>query len=330
MSLPRRRFVTLLGGAAAAWPLALRAQQPTAPVIGLLSGVSLDGAFATPLAEIRRGLQETGFVEGQNLTIEYRTADGDPNRLADLAADLVRRQVALILAIGGARPALAAKAATSTIPIVFAMGGDAIETGIVNSINRPEGNVTGLSFTASQLAGKRLDLLHELVPQAMLIGYLDNTVTTSEAIRRDLAAAAYAIRRDLAFFFASTEAEIDGAFAAMAQKRVGALVISPDAYLNSRRAQILSLAERYALPAIVPWNRETVRQGALMNHGPLPGEIFRQAGAYAGRILKGVKPAELPVQLPARYEFVINLRTAKALGLTVPQKLLVAADEVVE
>jgi putative ABC transport system substrate-binding protein len=250
--MKRREFISLLASAAV-WPLAARAQQPGRPVIGLLNGVSFEGAFTPYVDEIRFGLKQTGFVEGQNVTIEYRSAEGHPDRLPEYAADLVRRQVAVIIAIGGTRTALAAKAATSTIPIVFANGGDAVESGLVKSINRPEANLTGVSFTTSQLAPKRLELLLELVPGAKLIAFLDNMVNPSEPVRRDLEEKARSIGRQIVVLFAGTEAEVDRAFESMAQQRVGGLVIGTDAYLNTRGDQIISLAERYAIPAIVPW-----------------------------------------------------------------------------
>jgi putative ABC transport system substrate-binding protein len=326
--MKRRQFITLLGGAAATWPLVASAQQRGLPVIGLLNGVSFEGAFSSNVDEIRLGLKETGFVEGQNVRIEYRTADGRSERLQGLAADLVRQQVAVIVAIGGSAPALVAKATTSTIPIVFAMGGDAVDLGLVKSLNRPEANVTGMSFATTQLAPKRLDLLRELAPQAELIGYLDNTTASNnETVRRDLLAKAQSIGREVAFFFAGTEPEIDSAFESMLRQRVGALVVSPDAYLNTRRDRIVLLAQRHAIPTITTW-REAATQGGLISYAP--ADVFRPAGVYAGRILKGAKPADLPVQLPTRFELVINLKTAKALGLTVPPGLLAIADEVIE
>jgi putative ABC transport system substrate-binding protein len=324
----RRDFITLLGGAAA-WPLAARAQQPAMPVIGLLSGAAFEGFYTPYVNEFRRGLKEAGFVEGQNVLIEYRTADGRPERLRDLAADLVGQHVAVIVAIGGSSSALVAKATTSTTPIVFAMGGDAVENGLVKSLNKPEANVTGMSFTTSQLAPKRLDMLRELVPQAILFGYLDNTATASETVRRDLAATARAIGREVVVFFAGTEQEIDSAFETMVQQRVGALVVSTDAYLATRRGQIVSLAEHHALPTIYP-SLSVIMQGGLIGYGVGMDEMFRQAGIYAGRILKGAKPADLPVQLPTKFELGINLKTAKMLGLTVPPTLLAIADEVIE
>ena len=323
----RRDFIGLLG-AAAAWPLAARAQRPSTPVIGMLSGVSLEGAFAPYVDDIRAGLKETGFVDGQNVTIEYRSAEGHPERLPDLAAELVRRRVAVILAIGGTVSARAAKAATSAIPIVFANGGDAVESGLVKSLNRPEANVTGISFATSQLAPKRLDLLRDLVPQVTRFGFLENMVNPSEAVRRDLVAKAQSIGCEVLAFFAGTESEIDAAFADMARAHVGGLIMGADAYLNTRRAQIIALAQRHAIPMIVPWGNDSVMQGVLMSYAT--AEVFRPAGVYAGRILKGAKPADLPVLLPTRFQLAINLKTAKALGLTVSRDVQLIADEVVE
>jgi putative ABC transport system substrate-binding protein len=327
--LRRRDFIALMGGAAAVWPLAARAQK--VPVVGLLGGVSFVGAYAATVALIRQGLQEAGFVEGRNLVIEYRTADGHSERLPELAADLVRRQVGVIVAIGASAPALAAKAATSTIPIVFAMGADAVEVGLVKSLNRPEANVTGMSFATGPLAPKRLELLLEVAPDAKLVGYLDNSRLTRgfEIYVRELTTAARFKGRELAVFDAGTEQEVETAFAGMAQQRVGALVVSPDAFLLTRLEQIVALAARHALPTIYI-ARGAVALGGLMSYGALVDDMVRQAGIYAGRILKGATPAELPVVLPTRFELVINLKTAKALGLAVPPTLLALADEVIE
>jgi putative ABC transport system substrate-binding protein len=325
----RREFITLLGGAAAALPLSARAQQPRMPIIGLLNGASFEGFYAPLVAEFRLGLKEKGFVEGQNVAIEYRAAEGRPERLRDLAADLARLRVAVIVTIGGSTSALAAKATTSTIPIVFAMGGDAVDLGLVKTLNKPEANVTGMSFTTSQLAPKRLDLLRGLVPQAELIGYLDNTATSSEIVRRDLLAKAESIGRKIGVFYPGTEQEIDRAFKAMSEQGVGALVVSTDAYLATRRDQIVSLAGLHALPTIYPEAPITMQPG-LISYGILIGEMFRQAGVYVGRLLSGANIADLPVQLPTRFKLVINLKTAKALGLTVPPAILAIADEVFE
>jgi putative ABC transport system substrate-binding protein len=330
LMIGRREFIAGLSGAAA-WPLAARAQQARMPVIGLLNGVSFEGAYAMPVAAIRQGLKETGFVEGQNLTIEYRSADGRAEQLPALAADLVRRQVAVIVAIGASAPALAAKAATSTIPIVFAMGGDAVELGLVKSLNRPGANVTGMSINSGPLAPKRLELLRELVPQATLIAYLDNSRLSRafEVTARNLTTAARTVGARLVVFDAGTEQEIEAAFTAMARQRIGALVVSPDAFLNTRAQQVVSLAARHALPTVYS-GRYSVVLGGLISYGVLADDMFRQAGVYAGRILKGDKSADLPVQLPTRFETVLNLKTARTLGLDVPASILLRADEVIE
>jgi putative ABC transport system substrate-binding protein len=328
--MKRRDFITLVGGTAAAWPLAARGQKSASPVIGLLNSQPFEeGAWPENVSQLRLGLRDTGFVEGQNLAIEYRTADSHLERLRELAADLVRRPVAVIVGIGGSNSALAAKAVTSTVPIVFAMGGDAVEAGLVKSLSRPEANLTGISFTTSQLAPKRLELLLELVPRATLIGFLDDRVAGNQAVRRDLIAKAKSIGREVMLFEAGTEQEIDRAFEEMMQQQIGALVVSVAAYLATRRDQIAALAQHYALPTITTWH-EIPRQGGLISYSPAPQEVFRQAGVYAGRILKGAKPGDLPVLLPNRFELVINLKTARALGLTVPATLLAFADELIE
>jgi putative tryptophan/tyrosine transport system substrate-binding protein len=325
--MKRRQFITLLGGAAA-WPLAASAQ-PAMPVIGLLNGASFDEQFyARMVAQFRLGLKEMGFVEGRNITIEYRAANGQPERLQVLAAELVRHQVAVIVAIGGSNAALVAKAATSTIPIVFAVGADAVAIGLVRNLNEPEANLTGMSFNNTQLAPKRLDLLRELVPHAKLFGYLDNVVTATDAVRKELVERARSIGLAVIIFSASTEQEIDSTFYAMVRQGVGALVLSADAYLVTRRKQIVSLAQFHALPTIYPTS-DTERTG-LITYEIALDDVFRQAGVYAGRILKGAKPAELPVQLPTRFRLIINFKTAKALGLEVPLTLSGMADEVIE
>jgi putative ABC transport system substrate-binding protein len=310
--------------------LVARAQQRAVPIVGLLDDVSFD-AQVDQIAAFRQGLKETGFVEGQSLSIEYRSAEGEAERLPELAAQLVRRQVAAIVAIGTGGSARAAKAATSIIPIVFVNGVDPIETGLVTSLNRPEANVTGVSIFSRQTVSKRLDLLRELVPQAVLIGYLGNSslsVSTAAQVK-DLMSAAAAIGRKIVVFDAGTEQQIDGAFEAMAKQQVAALVVSNDAYLNSKRDQVVLLARRYKLPAIY-FQRATVMKGGLISYGALIDDSWRQAGVYAGRILKGEKPANLPVLLPTRFELVINLKTAQTLGLTIPETLLATADEVIQ
>ena len=325
----RRDFIAGLTSAVV-WPQVARAQQPKMPVVGLLNGVSFEGPYAAPVAAIRQGLEETGFVEGRNLAIEYRTADGQYERLPELAADLVRRQATVIVAIGASISELAAKAVASTIPIVFAMGSDAVEVGVIDSLNRPEANVTGTSAIAEP-ASKRLELLLELRPRASLVGYLDNSRSsgTFETNVENVTAAARIKGRELVVFNAGTEKEIETAFTHMALQRVRALVVSPDPFLTSRQEQIIALAAQSALPTIYA-TRGAVVLGGLMSYGVLTNDMYRVAGIYAGRILKGAPPAELPVVLPARFEFVINNRTAQALRIAVPRRLLIRADEIID
>jgi len=325
----RREFIAGLTGAAA-WPLAARAQQPKAPVIGLLNAVSFEGPYAVPVAAVRQGLQETGFVEGQNLAIEYRTADGQYERLPDLAADLVRSQVTVIVAIGASTPALAAKAAASPTPVIFATGSDAVEVGVVNSLNRPEANVTAASAAASP-ASERLELLVELRPGVRLVGYLDNSrlSETFNANAENITTAARSRGRELAVFDAGTEQEVETAFISMALQRVRALVVGPDPFLATRQEQIIALAAQSALPAIYA-ARGAVVLGGLMSYGVLTNDMYRLAGVYAGRILNGATPTESRVMLPTRFELVINNRTARALRVTVPRRLLIRADEIID
>jgi putative ABC transport system substrate-binding protein len=323
----RREFITLLGGTAA-WPLAAgRAQQPTMPVIGFLQSGSL-GATAHMRAAFHSGLKEAGFVEGQNVGIVYRYADGQYGRLAALAADLIRNHVAAIFA-GGPPAALAAKAASSTIPIVFTSG-DPVRDGLVASFNRPGGNVTGVAFFAQALVTKRIELLRELVPKASMIGILVNPNFPGTAAEvADGQAAARAGGIEVQIIHASNDDELEATFADMEKRRIGALVVSGDIFFNSRRDQIVALAARYAVPAIYEW-REYVTAGGLMNYGTSVTDGYRQAGNYIARILKGAQPSDLPVVQPTRFELVINLKTAKALGLDVPPSLLARADEVIE
>jgi putative ABC transport system substrate-binding protein len=327
MTIRRRDFITLLGGTAIAWPLAARAQQPAVPVVGYLRSTSL--ADATHLVSaFREGLKEASFVEGQNVAIEFRSAEDQPDRLPLLVADLIRRPVAVIVANSIA--ALAAKAATKTIPIVFATGSDPVRDGLVSSLNRPDGNVTGVSFLAGVLGAKRLDLLHKSVPNATIIGMLVNPNTTeTEAERKDIQAAAQAIGQQLIILDVNSDREIDAAFETFVQRGARALLAGSGAFLNSYRNRVVALAARHTLPAIYA-NRDSVVAGGLMSYAPSNTGAYRQVGIYAGQILKGVKPADLPVVQSTRFELVINLKTAKALGLEVPPNLLALADEVIE
>ena len=322
----RRELITLLGGAAA-WPLTARAQQPSTPVIGFIRSSSLADSTVLVTA-FRNGLRETGFVEGQNVAIEYHYADNQIDRLPGLVANLIRQQVAVI--VGNAAPALAAKAATMAVPIVFVTGGDPVEDGFVASMNRPGGNVTGVSFFGSVVGAKRLELLRQLVPSATTIAVLVNPdKANTEAERKDVQAAALAIGQRLIVLDASSVRDIETGFATFVQRGAGALLAGGGAFMNSNRERIVALAARHALPTSYA-QREFVVAGGLMSYGASITDAYRQVGVYAGRILKGEKPSDLPVMRSSKFEFLINLKTAKTLGLTVPLTLQAAADEVIE
>jgi ABC-type uncharacterized transport system substrate-binding protein len=325
--MKRREFITLLGGAAA-WPLAAGAQQTAMPVIGFLSGSSPAGS-ALFLTAFWQGVRETGYVEGQNVAIEYRWAQDQYDRLPDLAADLVRRQVAVIAARDTVA-AIAAKAATTTIPIVFATAGDPVKLGLVASLNRPAGNVTGITFLTMELGTKQLGLLHELRPEAMRIAVLvDPNFPVTEPFVSSVRAAALVIGKQIEVLQASTGRDMDTVSASLAQKPVDALLVGPSPLFNNRRVQLVTLAAYHRVPAIY-FQREAAEAGGLMSYGPSLTDAYRQVGVYTGRILKGEKPADLPVMQSIKFEFVINLNTVKAFGLSFPPGLLAIADEVIE
>jgi putative tryptophan/tyrosine transport system substrate-binding protein len=325
----RREFITAVGGAAITWPLGARAQQRPMPVIGFLSSRS-PGESTSVVAAFGQGLNETGYVEGQNVAIEFRWAEGQLDRLPAMAVDLVSRQVAVIIAAGGDRPALAAKTATSTIPIVFTGSDFPVKVGLVASLSRPGGNVTGASLFTSELEVKKLSLLREVVPKAPLIAMLVNpTNPSAETDIEDVQKAAAAVGQQIFLLRASSERDIDAAFEVIVQQRVNALLLAHDPIFFSRRDQFVALAARHAVPAIFEF-REFVVAGGLMSYGSRITENYRLGGNYAGRILKGAKPADLPVQQPTKFELAINLKTAKALGLTIPESFLLRADEVIE
>ena len=326
--LKRREFITLLG-AAAAWPLVARAQQPAMPVIGFLSSRS-PGESADLVAAFRRGLAEGGYVEGQNVSLEFRWGEGRYERLTAYAVELVRRAVTVIVTAGGDPAAQAAKAATATIPIVFVSGSDPVKVGLVASLNRPGGNITGVHMLILSLGAKRLGLLHELMPAANPVGILVNPNFADALTQlRDVEDAAQSLGLKLVVQKAGTEFEFETAFADLARQKAGAILVIADPFFTSQRVEIAALAARYAMPAVFEL-REYAAAGGLMSYGPDLADGYRQGGVYAGKILKGQKPAELPIEQPTKLGLVINLKTAKALGLQIPDKLLALADEVIE
>jgi putative ABC transport system substrate-binding protein len=324
----RREFITIFAGATGMWPLDVCAQQ-SVPVIGFLSSAS-PKPYAGRVNGFRKGLSELGYIDGQDITIEFRWAQGQYDRLPGFAADLVQQKVAVMVASGGDVAALSAKAATSSIPIVIVSGSDPVKAGLVASFNRPGGNVTGASFVATELEAKRLEILRDVVPTAAMIGVLINpTNPAAESRSKDLQAAARTLERNIHILNASSESDLETAFASLIEQRAGALLVSTDSFFTSQRDRLVALAARHALPTIYAW-REFVEAGGLVSYGPSINEVYRQAGIYTGRILKGEKPADLPFLRPTKFELVINLKTAAALGLTIPSLTLARADEVIE
>jgi putative tryptophan/tyrosine transport system substrate-binding protein len=325
-AMKRRQFLGVLTGGAV-WPLAAHGQQPAMPIVGFLRSSALADSDHL-VAAFRQGLKEAGFVEDQNVLFEVRWAENDPNRLSGLAMELIRRPVTVF--VGNLAAALAAKAATATVPIVFLTGSDPVQDGLVVSLNRPGGNVTGVNFLGGMLGAKRLELLRQLVPQAATIAMLVNpNALNTEAERRDVQAAAQAVGQKLTMLDASNAGEIESAFADLAHRRPGALLVGSGSFMTSHRERVVALATRHALPTSFAW-REAVEAGGLMSYGPSITDAYRQVGIYAGRILKGEKPADMPVMQSSKFEFVINLKTAKALGIEIHPQLLATADEVIE
>jgi putative ABC transport system substrate-binding protein len=326
----RREFITVIGGATVALPLSARAQQAASPVIGFLSirSASADAQF---LVSFRQGLTEAGFVEGRNLVVEYRFAEGRFERLPALAADLVGRQVALIVATGGDPASLAAKAATATIPIVFTTPDDPVKAGLVQSLNRPSGNLTGVTTSFGEVAPKRLGLLREILPKDTIIGVLvnPNDSVAADTETNGVRKAAQSVGQRIEILQASTDRDIDTAFARLTDMHAHALIVAPNALFVTQADQLIALAARHAIPTLY-WRREFAEAGGLMSYGSNLADAFRVVGVYAGRILKGEKPGDLPIQQPTKFELVVNLKTAKALGLTVPPTLLARADGVIE
>jgi putative tryptophan/tyrosine transport system substrate-binding protein len=326
-SLRRRNFIAGFASTTAVWPLSARAQQPTMPVIGFLSTDSPDESRPV-VAALREGLVKTGFIEGQNVVIEYRWARGQYDRMSALAADLAHRQVTVIVAVSLAA-ARAAKAATTTIPIVFVTGDDPVKFGLVASLNQPGGNMTGITFLTPDLEAKRIELLHAVAPNAMIAALVNPNFPAADVRLTVVRSAASALGLELIVLNASSEHEIDTAFASLAERRIGALLVTSDPFLFDRREQLVSLATHQAIPTLY-FSREFAAAGGLMSYGANLSDAFRQSGVYAGRILKGEKSIDLPVLQPTKFEFVINLKTAKALGLTIPPSVLALADEVIE
>ena len=329
IGIGRRQFISALDWVAATWPLAVRAQQPALPVIGFLNGQS-SIQYASYVDAFSQALDAAGFVEGHNVTVEYRWAKGQYDRLPALATDLVHQSAAVIVATGTTAAALAAKSATATIPIVFTTAGDPVREGLVQALNRPGGNITGVSFQNNETGSKRLELLSEIVPRATLVGYLVNPANPNTGAEiADVLKAARVLGRQVQVVNASSESEIETAFATFAREKFGAIMVGSDAFLVAHRERVAKLAARYALPAIYVLPEQAVA-GGLMSYGASQIDAYRQAGAYTGRILKGEKPADLPVMLPTKFELVINLKTAKALGIEVPPDLSARADQVIE
>jgi putative ABC transport system substrate-binding protein len=325
----RREFITLVGGAAAIWPMAARAQRPARPVIGFLHSATAN-AYAPMTAAFRQSLSEAGYIDGQNVVIEYRWAEGQFDRLPALATDLVRQQASAIFAGGGSDPSLAAKAATSKIPIVFANGTDPVEAGLVSSLDHPGANITGITFLLNTLGPKELEVLHELVPKGALVALLINPKSSTAVSQlKDLQDTARAVDQQIRIFQASTESEIDTVFASLVEHHLEGLVIGADAFFFSRRDQFVGLATRRSIPTVYPW-REAAVAGGLASYGASVTDAYRLAGIYIGRILKGDKAANLPVQRSTKTELVVNLKTARALGINVPNTLIGRADELIE
>ena len=327
--MQRREFITLLGGAAAAWPVTARAQQPAMPAIGFLSSRSANDS-ARAVDAFRQGLAVKGYVEGRNAEIEFRWADGQFDRLPALASDLVQRSVAVLVAVGGAQTATIAKATTSTIPIIFGIGEDPVKEGLVPNLNRPGGNMTGATFSTALLGAKRLGILRDLVPSAKVIALLVNQSSSQgQGQKQDIEKAAREVGQGLVILDGSSDQEIDASYTSLAKQNVGALIVGADPFFDPRRDRMIALSARYAVPTIYQF-REFVLAGGLVSYGASITDYYRQIGVYVGRVLKGESPADLPVMLPTKFELSINLKTAKALGLAIPSGLLAIVDEVIE